>query len=124
MRFGRHLTQRYVALNGSHLRDQLKISDTAGAIGNLTRLIRMTLQSAVLGVGAYLVIRGELSGGSIIAASITVARALAPIETTIAHWKAFAAARQSAHRLKELLSGHPKTEDTLALPPPERETAR
>jgi PrtD family type I secretion system ABC transporter len=50
-----------------------------------------------------------------------VARALAPIETTIAHWKAFAAARQSAHRLKELLSCHPKTEDTLALPPPERE---
>ena len=63
----------------------------------------MALQSGVLGLGAYLVIHGEASAGVIIAGSILSARALAPVEQVIAHWKGFASARQSWTRLRELL---------------------
>ena len=63
----------------------------------------MTLQSAVLGVGAYLVIHQEATAGIIIAGSILSARALAPVDLAIAHWKGFVAARQSWHRLNRLL---------------------
>ena len=122
MGFGRHMTKRYVALNTGYLLNQLKASDSAGGIGNLTRAIRMVLQSAVLGLGAYFVIKGELSGGAIIAASITVSRALAPIETAITHWKSFVSARQSADRLKDLLRAIPDGEcSCVSLPAPQRE---
>jgi PrtD family type I secretion system ABC transporter len=116
------MTKRYAALNAGYLLSQIKASDSAGGIGNLTRLIRMVLQSAVLGLGAYFVIKGELSGGSIIAASITVSRALAPIETAITHWKGFISARQSAHRLRDLLNAMPGGQGgCIALPAPQRE---
>lgn len=98
-----HLNRRYAALNAEYLVDQLKASDAAGGIGNITKVIRMMLQSIVLGLGGYLVINNELSPGAIIAASITVSRALAPIETSIAHWKGFVAARLAAGRLATLL---------------------
>ena len=61
------------------------------------------LQSCVLGLGAYLVINQEATAGIIIASSILVSRALAPVELAIANWKGFVAARQSAQRLNELL---------------------
>jgi ATP-binding cassette subfamily C protein len=67
----------------------------------------MMLQSAVLGTGAYLVIHQEATGGIIIAGSILSARALAPIDLAIAHWKSFIAARQSWHRLNRLLEQMP-----------------
>ena len=66
------------------------------------------LQSAVLGVGAYLVIHQEATAGIIIAGSILSARALAPVDLAIAHWKGFVAARQSWHRLNRLLEQMPE----------------
>ena len=92
-------------MNDEYLAHQLKASDAAGGIGNVTKVIRMLLQSAVLGLGAYLVIKSELSAGAIIAASITVSRSLAPIESAIGHWKSFVSARISAKRLGDLLTG-------------------
>ena len=122
MGFSARMTQRYATISAGHLLSQLKASDAAGGISNLTRVIRMVLQSSVLGLGAYFVIEGELSGGAIIAASITVSRALAPIETAIAHWKGFVSARQSAHRLNDLLGAMPAGESgCVALPAPKRE---
>jgi PrtD family type I secretion system ABC transporter len=67
----------------------------------------MTLQSAVLGVGAYLLINQQATAGIIIAGSILSARALAPVDLAIAHWKGFVAARQSWHRLNGLLRALP-----------------
>lgn len=98
-----HLSSRYQMLNDTYLAHQLKAADAAGGVGNVTRVLRMMLQSMVLGLGAYLVIQNELSAGAIIAASITVSRALAPIESAIAHWKGFISARISAKRIGELL---------------------
>ena len=63
----------------------------------------MMLQSAVLAVGAYLVIHQEATAGIIIAGSILAARALAPVDLAIANWKGFVAARQGWERLNQLL---------------------
>ncbi|HMN38530.1 MAG TPA: type I secretion system permease/ATPase [Hyphomicrobium sp.] len=99
-----YLGARYAALNDSYLAYQLKAADASGGIGNLTKVIRMVLQSSVLGFGGYLVINNEISPGAIIAASIAVSRALAPIETTIAHWKGFISARLASRRISNLLN--------------------
>jgi PrtD family type I secretion system ABC transporter len=78
----------------------------------------MMLQSAVLAVGAYLVIHGEATAGIIIAGSILSARALAPVELAIAHWRGFQAARQGARRLSLVLEEMPRHYMQLALPRP------
>ncbi len=124
MGLGGHIGKRFDALNSEYLAYQLKASDAAGGIGNLTKVIRMVLQSAVLGFGAYLVIHQELSAGAIIAASITVSRALAPIESAIAHWKSFISARMSAKRLGELLTAAGTLDrEVVDLPAPKRQLA-
>lgn len=122
MGLGPAIGARYETLNSEYLAHQLKASDAAGGIGNLTKVIRMVLQSAVLGFGAYLVIQHELSPGAIIAASITVSRALAPIETAIAHWKGFVSARMAARRIGELLAAVGDIDRKVVdLPKPERQ---
>ncbi len=119
MGMGAHIGARYQSLNDEYLAHQLKASDAAGGIGNVTKVIRMLLQSSVLGLGAYLVIQNELSAGAIIAASITVSRSLAPIESAIGHWRSFIAARISAKRLGELLTAAGEDEtDIIDLPAP------
>ena len=78
----------------------------------------MALQSMVLGVGAYLVIRKEATGGVMIAASILAGRALAPVDLAIANWKGFVSARQSLERLDKLLALLPKEVEPMELPAP------
>ena len=80
---------------------------SSGGLGAAAKVMRMMLQSAVLAVGAYLVIHQEATAGIIIAGSILSARALAPVDLAIAHWKSFMAARQSWHRLNRLLESMP-----------------
>jgi len=99
MDMGEALAARWSQSNAEYLDGLRKASDVTGAFGGLSRVIRLTLQSAMLGVGAYLVIRQELSAGAMIAASIMMGRALAPIETIIANWRGTVAARDSLHRL-------------------------
>jgi ATP-binding cassette subfamily C protein len=77
----------------------------------------------VLAVGAYLVINQEATGGIIIASSILVSRALAPVELTIANWKAFLAARQSWRRLTELIGPIRDIDTPLSLPKPKARIA-
>ena len=104
--FGR-LTQRWSDANEKYLAGNQRASDIAGGLGAIAKVLRMMLQSAVLGVGAYLVIHQEATAGIIIAGSILSARALAPVDLAIAHWKSFVAARQSWHRLNLLLEQMP-----------------
>ena len=101
------LTRRWTEANETYLAGNQRASDVAGGLGAIAKVLRMMLQSAVLGVGAYLVIHQEASGGIIIAGSILSARALAPVDLAIAHWKGFVAARQSWHRLNKLLQQMP-----------------
>src|SRR4030081_1238617 len=101
------LTRRWSVANEDYLTGNQRTSDVAGGLGAVAKVMRMTLQSAVLGVGAYLVIHQEATAGIIIAGSILSARALAPVDLAIAHWKGFVAARQSWHRLNKLLESLP-----------------
>ena len=94
-------------LNVKYLEAQQRASDVGGGFGAVSRVMRMVLQSAMLGIGAYLVIQQEATAGIIIAGSILAARALAPVDLAIAHWRSFVGARQSWRRLKDLLAAFP-----------------
>lgn len=111
MGFADRAAQRFYAASGAMLDAHLRIADVSGMLGSTSRTVRTILQSAILGLGAYLVIRGQMSGGSIIAASILSGRALQPVDLTISQWKVFVAARQAQARLAAMLR---------ILPPPSR----
>src|SRR5436189_1183744 len=115
------LTQRWSEANERYLAGNQHASDVAGGLGAIAKVMRMTLQSAVLAVGAYLVIHQEATAGIIIASSILSARALAPVDLAIAHWKGFVAARQSWQRLSRLLEQMPaRAAQTLLQTPSSR----
>jgi ATP-binding cassette subfamily C protein len=112
------LGKRWGEANESYLAGNQRASDVAGGLGAIAKVLRMMLQSSVLAVGAYLVIHQEATGGIIIAGSILSARALAPVDLAIAHWKGFVAARQSWHRLSKLLEQMPASNTQTLLQAP------
>ena len=118
MGMGPQLSARFHAVNSEHQYSQRSASDRAVTLGSLSRVLSLALQSLVLGLGAYLVINHEATAGVIIASSILVSRALAPVELAIANWKSFVAARQARKRLNELLLMLPKRIPPLPLPKP------
>ncbi|WP_313618528.1 type I secretion system permease/ATPase [Agrobacterium sp.] len=109
---------RFERANRRHLDTQTRTSDISGTFSGLSKVLRMMLQSAILGLGAYLTINGELSAGSIIASSIVTARALAPVDQAIAQWKGMVSARRSHARLKETLAVLDDKTALLNLPAP------
>src|SRR5207237_6432611 len=119
---GRHgrWTGRWSEANEKYLEGNQRASDVAGGLGAVAKVLRMTLQSSVLAVGAYLVIHQEATGGIIIAGSILSARALAPVDLAIAHWKGFVAARQSWARLTKLLQQMPASNTQTLLQNPSK----
>lgn len=124
MGLAQQLRQRWGSVSDQYLSHQLAASDAVAGFGTVTKVLRLILQSSVLGMGAYLVILDQVTPGAIIAASIITARALAPIETSIAHWRGFVAARQSFYRLNEIFAGLQEKEVAyLDLPPPEKTLA-
>src|SRR6201994_4060237 len=115
------LNARWNEANEKYLSGNQNASDVTGGLGAVSKVMRMMLQSAVLGVGAYLVIHQEATAGIIIAGSILSARALAPVDLAIAHWKSFVAARQSWQRLNNLLEKLPvRAQQTLLQDPSSR----
>jgi ATP-binding cassette subfamily C protein len=109
---------RFDAVSGDYMQSQGLAADRAGMLASLSRVMRLILQSFVLGLGAYLVINHEATAGIIIASSILVSRAMAPVELAIANWKGFVAARQARTRLTELLTKMPERMQPLSLPKP------
>jgi PrtD family type I secretion system ABC transporter len=109
---------RFAEANREHIDLQMSTTDVGGTLAGFSKVLRMILQSAVLGVGAWLVINGELSAGSIIACSVAAARALAPVDTVIVQWKHIVAARRSYARLKETLATLDDKVDAVPLPAP------
>ena len=96
-----------------------RVADITGGFGAVSKVLRMVLQSAVLAIGAYLVIEQEATPGIIIASAILTSRALAPVELAIGNWKGFVEARQGWSRLNALLRELPAGSDPMALPKPE-----
>ena len=111
---------RWKQANADYLESHRRTSDIGGGFSSASKTLRTILQSAVLALGAYLVINQEASGGVIIASSILTSRALAPVELALAHWKGFVAARQSWSRLKPLLGANPLGRVRTALPAPRK----
>jgi len=112
------IAQRWSDLNRNYVASSGSASDVAGGLGAMSKVLRLFLQSAILAVGAWLVIHQESTAGIIIAGSILGARALAPVDLAIANWRGFVAARQSWQRLSRLLGHLPVRTEPMPLQPP------
>jgi PrtD family type I secretion system ABC transporter len=112
------VVRRWDARNSGVLLAQTTASDRSGVVVASTKGVRLLLQTAMLGIGAYLVIAENLSAGTMIAATILLSKATAPLELAIAGWKGFVEARAAYARLDDLVDA-PESEVTpLALPAP------
>jgi ATP-binding cassette subfamily C protein len=103
------------------LAHQTVTADRSSVISSLTKVVRLVLQSAALGLGAYLAIKGEISAGVIIAASTIMSRALAPVEQAIAHWRGYLSYRKAQERLQRLLQAVDESPERMELPKPKGE---
>ncbi|MCB1487118.1 MAG: type I secretion system permease/ATPase [Bauldia sp.] len=112
------LAERWGEVNRSYEASHLRVLERSGAFSGASKVFRMMFQSALLALGAYLVIEHGASFGTIIAASILGARALQPIEQLVANWRGFVGSRQAWNRLNRLLAQFPATEDPMPLPQP------
>ncbi|MEW5057688.1 MAG: type I secretion system permease/ATPase [Cycloclasticus sp.] len=97
---------------------QAKASTHAGAITSVSKTFRMLAQSLILGLGAYLALKQEITPGLMIAGSILLGRALAPIDLMISSWKGFVAARGQYERLNGILLKIPADTERMSLPAP------
>lgn len=101
------LWRRWLQRHRHHLRLGSKARDLGHRIGDLTKFLRYSLQSIILGAGALLAIDGQLSPWVIVVANFLLGRALAPVELAIMSWPGFTSARTSFLRLEALLAAHP-----------------
>jgi PrtD family type I secretion system ABC transporter len=104
--------------NAAVLELQLAAGDRNAAFVGLSKFFRIFVQMLVLGVGAYLVLQHQMSSGAMIACSILMGRALAPVEQAIAGWKSFIGARDAYERLQRLLERIPPPPEAMPLPAP------
>lgn len=112
------IRHRWHALHQKQIRLQAAASDQAAVMGGLTKFVRITMQSLSLGFGALLVLKGSMSPGSMIAASVLVSRALAPVELLVGNWKQIITGRAAYARLRDLLGAHPARSYGMSLPVP------
>jgi ATP-binding cassette subfamily C exporter for protease/lipase len=113
-----NLQRRWFKLHGKFLHLQAKASEKAGTVGAVTKFVQVSLQSLVLGFGALLVLENKMTAGMMIAASILVGRALAPVQQVIGVWKSWASTRTAYGRLTKLLADNPARSAGMALPKP------
>ena len=112
------LRARWQQQQATIIGSQSKASARAGFIASLSKLYRTIIQSLILGLGAYLAIDRQISPGSMIAGSMLLGRALAPLDLLIGSWKGFVSARDAYGRLDRLLKNSPPAVTPMALPPP------
>ena len=111
------MTRRWRTINQKAIGEAERASRRGAVLVGISRFIRLFAQSAVLGLGAYLVLARELTPGGMIAGSILLGRALAPVEQAITAWKQVLAARISYRRLQGVLAGGPDDRTPQPLPP-------
>lgn len=113
-----NLQGRWFKLHSKFLRLQAEASEKAGMVGAATKFVQVSLQSLVLGFGALLVLDNKMTAGMMIAASILVGRALAPVQQVIGVWKTWSTTRSAYARLTLLLKENPARAAGMALPKP------
>jgi ATP-binding cassette subfamily C exporter for protease/lipase len=114
-----NLLNRWFKMHGKFLHLQAEASEKASTIGSMTKFVQTSLQSLVLGFGAMLVLENKITPGMMIAASILVGRALAPVQQVIGVWKSWSSTRSAYERLNGLLSANPVRDAGMALPKPQ-----
>ena len=112
------LRSRWAGMHRKMLELQATASDKAGALVSASKFVRMALQVAILGTGAFLTLEGQITPGVMIAASIMMGRALAPVDQIVGQWKQVVGARQAYGRLKEIFARIPESEERTQVPPP------
>ena len=115
---GRAMTNRWLRLNEQAAEQSLRANDWTGSFTSFTKAFRFFLQSAMLAVGAWLVLQTEITAGAMIAASILLGRALAPVELGISQWSLVQRARFGWRDLKTLLAEIPERAAPTELPAP------
>ena len=113
------LIHRWSARQKNVLMLQSVASDKGGAIASISKTFRMLIQSLILGLGAYLAVNHEISAGLVIAGSVLLGRALAPIDLIIGSWKGFISARSQYSRLNDILDKQKAESERMSLPTPE-----
>jgi len=113
------LRDRWSDRHSEGLQLQARASDRAGFLVAFSKFVRAFLQIAILGVGAYLTVNQETSAGAMVAASIIMARALAPVEIVVGQWKTFLAARSAYERISSLVKMLPEEGEKIPLRPPQ-----
>ncbi len=115
---GSALVAKQIAERRTAVELQTRASFAAGRYSALIKFSRLVLQSGALGFGAYLAVERQISAGSIIAASLLLTRALAPIEQVVGSWKSIIQAREAFADLKKLFAGARADEVQMHLPTP------
>ena len=118
MGMSRHIMARWLNAHEEGARLHTMGSDRAGGYSATTKAFRMFLQSGILGLGCALAVLQIVTPGAMIAASIIMGRALAPVQMAIGQWKGFINARDAYDRLNTFYNAVPEQEDTLQLPDP------
>lgn len=114
----------WARVNERYLRENIRATDVYANLGSGAKVLRYVLQSGMLGIGAYLVVSDKASGGIMIASSIMMGRALAPVEVALGSWKQLMAARQGIARLRDICQSTAKPPaPPVMLPRPSRELA-
>lgn len=117
------LRRRWNAAHANTVEAARMGSDLNAVYAVVSRNLRLIVQSSILGLGAYLTMQNELSSGALIASSIIFARALAPVDQAVAHWRTILATRQSWRRLGAVTEPDLTSADRIELRPPSRSLA-
>jgi PrtD family type I secretion system ABC transporter len=112
------LLERWGTDRDQMLGRQVIASDRAGAIQSVIKFLRLSMQSVILGLGAYLVIAHTVTAGAMFAASLLLGRALQPVEQVVGAWRGIVAVRGAFRRLRQLFSAIARQDRDLALPKP------
>lgn len=113
-----HLQSRFAKLHDQVLILQQRAYERGGIVSGFARSARLMIQAGAMALGAYLVLQGQLTSGGMIASSILLSRALAPIEQMLSGWRSLVQASECWQRLRVLLAHAPAGRDALTLPPP------
>ncbi|MBT8409078.1 MAG: type I secretion system permease/ATPase [Alphaproteobacteria bacterium] len=116
---GPAMTERYRALQDTALRGTMSSADWTGSFTSFSKAFRFFLQSAMLALGAWLVLQGQITAGAMIAASILLGRALAPIEQALGQWPLVQRARSGWTALSDFMAAVPERQTPTPLPRPE-----
>ena len=112
------LCRRYGERNGTIQEANQRAADSSAVLSGLSKFLRISVQIAVMGLGAWLVLQNRLTAGGMIASTIILGRALAPVEQAIGAWRNLVAAIDAYRRTRQLLEITDAQEDVIALPSP------